>query len=192
MRVVFLGPPGAGKGTQAARFAAEHGIPHVSTGDMLRAARRAGTPIGLEAKRYMDAGKLVPDEVIAGVVRERLAADDCSDGYLLDGFPRTVPQAQLLEPLLAEQDSGLDHVVYFDVPEQELVDRLSQRVGPDGRRRADDDPEVVRNRLRVYEAETSPLVGWYEERGLLRRIDGVGAVEGVYERLRLATESSED
>lgn len=183
MRVVFLGPPGAGKGTQAERFAAEHGIPHISTGDMLRAARNAGTPIGLEAKRYMDAGQLVPDDVIAGVVRERLAEPDCDVGFLLDGFPRTVPQAHLLDTAGAE----LDHVLYFDVPTDELVERLSSRRGPDGRRRRDDEPEVVRERLVVYERETSPLIGLYEGRGLLRRIEGVGTVDEVYERLRACT-----
>ncbi|MFS8641200.1 MAG: nucleoside monophosphate kinase, partial [Symbiobacteriaceae bacterium] len=127
MRWIFLGPPGAGKGTQAARLAERAGVPQISTGDMLRAAVRAGTPLGLEAKRYMDAGQLVPDDVTIAIVRERLAQDDCRRGFLLDGFPRTVPQAEGLAGVLAELGVGLDGVLYFDVPDEVVVERLSGR-----------------------------------------------------------------
>jgi adenylate kinase len=177
--VVFLGPPGAGKGTQAVRFAAERGIPHVSTGDILRAAVAAETPLGLRAKAIIEGGDLVPDELVAGVVAERLREDDCAPGFVLDGFPRTVVQAQLLGEDLEARGLALDHVLALEVPVEELERRLIAR----GQGRADDTPEVIRNRMEVYAASTAPLVQFYEERGLLRRVDGTGDVDTVAGRL---------
>ena len=173
MNVVFLGPPGAGKGTQADRFSLEQGIPHISTGDMLRAAVTAGTEVGLAAKEYMDSGGLVPDEVMAGVLSERLADGDCTRGFLLDGFPRTVPQAELL----TARGIVLDHVAHFDVPADEIARRLT------GRGRADDIPATVQKRIATYERQTAPLIAYYEDRDLLRHVPGVGSVDEVYARL---------
>ena len=179
MQLVFLGPPGAGKGTQAIGVAEAQAVPHISTGDILRAAVAAGTELGLEAKRYMDGGKLVPDEVIAGVVSVRLREADCAPGFVLDGFPRTLPQAEILAGKLEEMGRGLDHVVLLEVPTPELERRLLARGGG----RSDDNPEVIRSRLEVYENETRPRVGFYEERNLLRHIDGVGDVEQIRSRI---------
>jgi len=176
MKVVFLGPPGAGKGTQAERFAAARGIPHISTGAMLRDAVAAGTELGRKAQEFMESGALVPDEVMAGVVSERLAAADCAAGFLLDGFPRTLPQAELL----AGRGVGLDHVVLFDVPAAEVERRLM------GRGRSDDTPETVRTRIETYTRQTEPLVAHYRGRGVLRAVDGVGSVDEVYGRLEEA------
>lgn len=173
MNVVFLGPPGAGKGTQAERFASERGIPHISTGAILRAAVAAETALGLQAKTYMSSGRLVPDELMAGVVSERLAEPDCASGFLLDGFPRTVPQAELL----AQRGVGLDHVILIDVPTEEVVQRLM------GRGRSDDTPETVRTRIDTYARQTEPLIAYYEERDALRRVDGTGSIDAVFERL---------
>jgi adenylate kinase len=176
-RVVFLGPPGAGKGTQAQRFAAGKGIPHLSTGDMLRKAAAEGTPVGLQAKPLLDAGKLVPDDVMWGVVAERLSRDDCRPGFLLDGFPRTVPQATTLFEKLAADKTPLTCAISIDVPEAELVKRMLARG------RADDTPETVRTRLSVYEKQTAPLKEWFRGRGLLREIDGAGTPDEVYGRV---------
>jgi adenylate kinase len=180
-RVVFLGPPGAGKGTQAQRFAASVGIPHLSTGDMLRKAMSEGTPIGLQAKPIVDSGKLIPDEMMWGVVAERLGAADCRAGFLLDGFPRTTAQATTLDAKLVADGTPLTCAVSLDVPEAELVKRMLARG------RADDTPETVRTRLQVYERQTAPLKDWFQSRGLLREIDGTGTPEQVYERLLVAT-----
>lgn len=173
MNVVFLGPPGAGKGTQAERFAADRSIPHISTGAILRQAVADGTELGRKADEFMRSGALVPDDLMAGVVSERLAADDCARGFLLDGFPRTVPQAELL----AGRGIRLDHVVLIDVPTDEVERRLM------GRGRSDDSPETVRNRIATYNRQTEPLIAYYLERSLLRRIDGTGTVDEVFTRL---------
>ena len=177
MRIIFIGPPGAGKGTQAERIIARYGLAHLSTGDMLRAARDAGTPIGLKANEYMSKGELVPDDVIIGVIAERLAKDDCSAGYLLDGFPRTVPQAEALDAMLAKMGVRLDTVVELAVPEEELFQRLA------GRGRADDNPEVIRQRLIAYRNQTAPLLDYYQKQSLLRPVDGLGTVDEIAGRV---------
>lgn len=199
-----------GKGTQAQRLATQEKIPQVSTGEILRDSVKRGTPLGLQAKGYMDAGKLVPDEVVIGLVREKLTSPECARGYILDGFPRTVAQAEALDRVFKETGTpGLDHVVSFDVPSEEIVRRLSGRRScpacqtvyhiehdppkQDGRcdkcggalvQRADDKPETVLARLQVFDQQTSPLVDYYEKRGLLRRVDATVAIDQVYERLR--------
>lgn len=177
MRLVLLGPPGAGKGTQAVRIAEAYGIPHISTGDIFRANARNGTPLGREAQSYMDRGALVPDDVVIRMVSDRLDQPDAQDGFLLDGFPRTVAQAEALDKILAQQDTGLDVVLRFDVPEDELLRRLLERAEIEGR--ADDSEDVIRERFSVYENETAPLVGYYRERGILRHADAVGTVDEV-------------
>ena len=189
MKLIFLGPPGAGKGTQAAGVSAHLKVPHISTGDMFRAAIKNETPTGLEAKRYMDAGQLVPDSVVIDMVRERLAMDDCANGYLLDGFPRTVEQAEALETICAP-----DAVVEIDVPDERLMVRLTGRrvctkcngtfhitkvadenvcpvCGGQMIQRDDDKPATIANRLEVYRKQTAPLIGYYQQLGKLRRPD---------------------
>jgi len=205
MNIVLLGAPGAGKGTQAARMVEEFALPHISTGDIFRKAVADGTPLGLEAKRYMDAGELVPDEVTIGIVKERLAQPDCETGFILDGFPRTVPQADALGTALASMGRALDAVVLVDVPSSALVARLTSRrqcracgriyntmgempaeadvcdsCGGEVYQRADDSVETVTNRLAVYEANTQPLIEYYRELGLLRTVDGDRDVDDVY------------
>ena len=198
MKLVFLGPPGAGKGTQASYVCEKLAIPHISTGDMLRSAIANGTPTGLQAKVFMDAGKLVPDEVLIAMVRERLSAADCANGYLLDGFPRTVAQAEALKGI-----SAPDYAVNVDVPDEKLLARLTGRrvcakcagtfhvsqlngatvcpvCGGELIHREDDKPETISNRLEVYHAQTQPLIGYYEGLGKLKRINGDAAPEVVY------------
>ncbi|MCS7306051.1 MAG: adenylate kinase [Thermoguttaceae bacterium] len=178
MRIVFIGPPGAGKGTQAALVVGRYGIAHLSTGDMLRAARDAQTEIGKLADQYMSAGQLVPDDVILKIVQERLRSDDCRRGYLLDGFPRTLAQAEALDQMLAQEGTPLDVVLELRVPEEELFQRLS------GRGRADDKPEVIRQRLVAYRQQTEPLLDYYQRRRLLQTIDGLGSVEEIFQRIQ--------
>jgi adenylate kinase len=173
LKVVLLGPPGAGKGTQAQRLAARLGVPAVSTGDMLREAVAAGSELGGRVAGIMAAGGLVDDVLMAEVVRDRLAKPDAREGYLLDGYPRTLPQAKTLEGILADSGQRLDAVVMVDVPEEELVRRALLRG------RADDSEEVIRERQRVYREKTAPLIGYYKERGLLREIDGHLSVDEV-------------
>jgi adenylate kinase len=177
---VLLGPPGAGKGTQATRIAARFGVPHVATGDIFRTNVKASTQLGLEAKAYMDRGDLVPDDVVIRMVSDRLASADCADGFLLDGFPRTVPQAIALESVLAHGQRPLDMVLRFVVDDDEVVTRLSSRRAAEGR--SDDAEEVVRHRLEEYHAKTEPLEFFYMERGLLRDVEAVGTVDEVTER----------
>ena len=182
MRVVLLGPPGAGKGTQAQIIAGELGVPAISTGDIFRANVSGQTELGQKAKAYMDAGDLVPDEITVAMVRGRLDEPDAKAGFLLDGFPRTVEQAERLRDSLAEQGHGLDRVLELVVDEEELVRRLSgRRMLVDGKmvQREDDKPETVRHRLEVHREQTAPLSGWYDEQGLLTRIDAIGAIEEV-------------
>ena len=197
--VILLGAPGAGKGTQAERIAAGYAVPHISTGEMLRAAVAAGTEMGLAAQRVMEAGALVPDEVVIGVVRDRLAQADAQQGFLLDGFPRTIEQAERLDAMLAEGGRSVTHVILIEVPEDELVERLAGRrmckgcgkgyhvvfdpprsedvcdvCGAELYQRSDDNEATVRNRLEVYRVQTEPLVGYYEGHGVLKTAHGGG------------------
>jgi adenylate kinase len=181
MRLVFLGPPGAGKGTQAKRVAARLGIPAISTGDIFRSNVAQGTTLGLLAKRYMDAGEYVPDEVTNDMVRDRLTQPDAAVGFLLDGYPRTTAQVDTLDRMLAERQTVLDAVVELTADAEEVVQRLLKRAEIEGR--ADDTEDVVRRRLEVYARETAPLVALYEAHGLIRRVDGMGPVDDVTDRL---------
>ena len=208
MRIILLGPPGAGKGTQAKLLIERLGIPQISTGDMLRAAVKAGTPLGEEAKAYMDRGGLVPDAVIIGLVRERLQVPDCSRGYILDGFPRTAAQAEALETTLKDLLLSLDHALCLEVPSEDLVSRIAGRrtcrncgamyhlrfspskragvcdaCGGETYQRDDDREETVRQRLLVYEEQTAPLIRFYDRRGLLRRIPGTGEIAEIFARM---------
>lgn len=194
MRVVLLGPPGAGKGTQAEIIAGQLGVPAISTGDIFRANVSGQTDLGKQAKVYMDAGDLVPDEITVAMVQDRLAEPDAKAGFLLDGFPRTISQAEQLRDSLAEFGQRLDRVLELAVDEEELVRRLSgRRMLVDGEwvQRDDDKPETVRHRLRVYGEQTAPLSGFYEQEGLLARIEAIGAVEEVTERAMAALRAAE-
>lgn len=182
MRLVLLGPPGSGKGTQAARLKVELGVPHISTGDMLRAAVAAGTPTGLKAKAVMDAGKLVSDDILLAMLEERLASDDVKSGFILDGYPRNLAQADALEHLLAKIGQPLDAVVKLDVPSEAIIDRVKIRFEKEHRK--DDNPEVVRDRLQVYANETAPVAEFFDRRGKLQVIDGVGELDEVTARVR--------
>lgn len=212
MVYILFGPPGSGKGTQAKTLQEDLKIPQLSTGDMLREAIRAGSELGVKAKGFMDAGDLVPDEVMVGLIEERLKQDDCSNGCLLDGFPRTVPQAEALESMLAATGKPISKVVSFQVDEEELVARLSGRVvcGDCGasfheqtrppkvagtcdycgstnlKKRADDKPEVVRNRLQAFAKQTAPVEEFYKGKALLAQINAMGEFDEVYSRLREA------
>jgi adenylate kinase len=183
VRLLLVGPPGAGKGTQAVRLAERLDVPHISSGDLFRANLQPGaeTPIGLEAKRYIDAGELVPDSVTIAMMRERLAEDDAGKGFLLDGFPRNLSQAESLDQLLADRGEDIDTVVEFQVPEEELVRRLL------GRGRTDDAEDVIRRRQQVYRDETAPLLDHYRDR--LVTINAVGAVEEITDRVSDALRS---
>lgn len=181
MRVVFMGPPGAGKGTQAALLAARLGIPHISTGDIFRANVAEGTELGKQAQQYMDAGEYVPDTVTNAMVRDRLTHDDCRPGFLLDGYPRTVEQVAELDAMLRSAGQQLDVVVELTVDIDEVVNRLVKRAQDQGR--SDDTEDVMRHRLEVYAEQTAPLIETYSERGLLVRVDGMGLIEDVTERL---------
>jgi len=209
LNLILLGPPGAGKGTQAERLRDEFELPHISTGDILRQAVADGTELGQTAKGYMDSGELVPDEVIIGVIIERLGEDDARDGFLLDGFPRTIGQADALADALGGLDRSLTAVLLIEVPDEEIVKRISgRRVNPESGRiyhvdydppreegvddvdgtpliqREDDKPETVRNRLAVYHEQTAPLVAYYDDQGLLHRFDGTAAPNEVAGHIR--------
>ena len=180
MRLVFLGPPGAGKGTQAKLLAEKRGLLHLSTGDMFRSAIARGTPTGLRAKSFMDKGQLVPDEVVDALVDERLKEKDSRGGFLLDGYPRNLTQAEALEGILAARGEKLDAVVYLDVPDEVLIERIVKRGEQSGGERADDTADVAKERLRVYHEHTSPLVDHYESASLLHRVDGTPGIEDVH------------
>ena len=181
MRLIFLGPPGSGKGTQTKLLAARMGVPAISTGDMLREAVRRETPLGRRAKSIMEAGELVPDDVVIGLIRERIALPDARGGFLLDGFPRTIEQAVALDRLLDGNGEALDAVINLLVPESTLVERMVGRAAVEGR--SDDRPETVRERLRVYRDKTAPLVEHYGARGIRVDVDGSGTIEEVSGRI---------
>lgn len=180
VRVILLGAPGSGKGTQAEKLTEHYGIAHISTGDLLRAEVASGSDLGLQAKAIMDAGDLVSDEIILMMVEQRLTHDDCAKGFLLDGFPRTIVQAEGLAGLLDNLNQPLDAVVHLQVPFEEITQRML------GRGRADDTEEAIKNRLSVFEAQTRPLVEFYEQKGLLKSVDGLGDVADVEQRVASA------
>lgn len=183
MIVILLGPPGAGKGTQAAHIVDKYGVPQLSTGDMLRAAVAAGTPVGQKAKAVMDAGKLVSDEIVGAIVEERIEADDCAGGFLLDGFPRTLVQAEMLDVMLEKKGRPLDAVIELRVDEAALIERLRKRIAETRARgeepRKDDTEETFKKRLEVYRDQTAPLIPYYEKQGKLKVVDGMGSVAAV-------------
>jgi adenylate kinase len=208
MNLVLLGPPGAGKGTQAKMMIDHYGIPQISTGDILRAALKERTTLGLKAKEYMDKGLLVPDEVVIDIIKDRLKEADCRNGYILDGFPRTVAQAQALDKVLTGMNSGIDHVISIEVDKGELIKRLTGRrtCRQCGRgyhaifdpplnkdrcdkcqgelyQRDDDNEDTVRNRLEVYDSQTFPLIQYYKEKDLVRSIDGQGGIQQIFDRI---------
>lgn len=208
MRIIFLGPPGAGKGTQAKILIERYGIPQISTGDILRAAVKEGTPMGKKAKEYMDAGKLVPDEVVIGIMQDRLKEPDCAKGFILDGFPRTVAQAEALENMLKEMNMPIDKVLALDVPDEVLLERLTGRrtckscgqmyhikfdppktvnncdkCGGELFQRDDDKEETIKNRLSVYHAQTAPLLDFYGKKGMVVKIDGTKAPDEIFKSL---------
>jgi adenylate kinase len=209
VNLILLGPPGVGKGTQAKRLTEEHRVPQISTGDMLRAAIKAGTRLGMEAKGFMDRGALVPDSVVLGLVEERIQAPDAQSGFMLDGFPRTVGQADALGAMLQKQGKNIDHVVCLTASSDELVRRLSGRrtcnkcsapfhvefkqpkkqgvcdaCGGELYQRDDDKEEAIRARLVTYDTQTKPLIDYYKAKGLLRPVDGLGSMEDVYARIQ--------
>lgn len=208
MNLVLLGPPGAGKGTQAKMMIDHYRIPQISTGDILRAALKERTPLGLKAKEFMDKGLLVPDEVVIDIIKDRLKEADCRNGYILDGFPRTVAQAQALDKVLADMNSGIDHVISIEVDKGELIKRLTGRrtCRQCGRgyhaifdpplnkdlcdkcqgelyQRDDDNEDTVRNRLEVYDSQTFPLIQFYKEKDLVRSINGQGGIQQIFDRI---------
>jgi adenylate kinase len=208
MNLILLGPPGAGKGTQAQMIVERYRIPQISTGDILRAAVKDGTALGKEAKTFMDKGGLVPDEVVIGIIDERLRASDCNGGFILDGFPRTTPQAEALQSILAKIGKGIDHVINIEVESEELVRRLTgrrtckncggmfhllfrppkqegvcDRCGGPLYQREDDREETIRTRLMEYERQTAPLIQYYQNQRLLRSIQGVGGQNQIFEQI---------
>ena len=209
MKIVMLGAPGAGKGTQAKMIAEEYGIPHVSTGDIFRANIKNGTQLGMEAKQYMDKGLLVPDELTVKILLDRVAQDDCKNGYVLDGFPRTIPQAEVLDKALVELGDGIDYVINVDVPDENIVKRMGGRraclscgatyhiehippktegicdvCGQELVLRDDDKPETVQNRLNVYHEQTQPLIDFYQAKGVLKTVDGTKDMKEVFAAIK--------
>lgn len=184
MRLVLMGPPGAGKGTQATVVARQCGIPHISTGDIFRANVAQGTALGKEAQRFMDAGEYVPDGVTNGMVRDRLAQDDCRPGFLLDGYPRTIEQVNELDAMLRTTNHVLNYVIALVVNREEVVARLVKRAADQGR--SDDSEDVIRRRLDVYDEATAPLIAAYADRGILIEVDGMGSIGDVTTRITTA------
>ena len=205
MKIIMLGAPGAGKGTQAKMIAEKYSVPHVSTGDIFRANIKNGTELGKEAKKYMDQGLLVPDELTVKILLDRVAQDDCKNGYVLDGFPRTIPQAQVLDKALSELDDAIDYAINVDVPDENIIRRMGGRracltcgatyhvehippkkegicdaCGSELVLRDDDKPETVKNRLDVYHKQTQPLIDFYEAKGILKSVDGTVPMEDVF------------
>jgi adenylate kinase len=182
MYVMILGAPGSGKGTQGKLLAEHLGVPQVSTGDLLRAAVKQGTPLGLKAKGYMDQGLLVPDDVIFGLIQEILDSPPAAKGVLMDGFPRTIPQAEAVDRMLKAKKAQVDRVLLLEVDEEELVQRLLARAAKEGR--SDDNMESIRQRLQVFHAQTAPLIAFYTTRGIVRRVPGMGTVEEIAGRMQ--------
>ncbi len=208
MNLILLGAPGAGKGTQAKKIVEKYGIPHIATGDILREAVAKGTELGKKAKEYMDRGELVPDEIVIGIVKERLQQPDCEKGFLLDGFPRTLKQAEALDEMLKELGKKIDAVIYIDVPEEEVVKRIVNRrtcrncgavyhliyappkepnkcdkCGGELYQRDDDKEETVRQRFKVYMENTAPLIEYYEKKGILYKVDGTKSIDEVFQQI---------
>ncbi len=208
MNLILLGPPGAGKGTQAQRMVERYHIPQISTGDILRAAVKESTPLGMKAKGFMDQGQLVPDEIVIGIIEERLKANDCDPGFILDGFPRTIPQAEALQPILSKIGKKIDHVINIEVDPEELVRRLTgrrtckkcgamfhllfqspkkegicDRCGGTLYQRADDKEETIRTRLKEYGKQTSPLIQYYRSKKTLRSVQGVGGPDQIFDQI---------
>ncbi len=208
MKIIMLGAPGAGKGTQAKMIAEKYGVPHISTGDIFRANIKNGTELGKEAKGYMDKGLLVPDELTVRLLLDRVAQEDCVNGYVLDGFPRTIPQAEVLDEKLTELGEKVDYAVNVDVPDENIINRMSGRraclncgatyhivsippkkegicdvCGSELVLRDDDQPETVKNRLKVYHEQTQPLIDYYEKKGVLRTVDGTLPMEEVFDAI---------
>lgn len=208
MKIIMLGAPGAGKGTQAKMIAEKYGIPHISTGDIFRANIRNATELGMEAKKYMDEGKLVPDELTVKILLDRVAQDDCKNGYVLDGFPRTIPQAEVLMAALEKMNDAVDFAIDVNVPDENIVNRMSGRracltcgatyhivhippkqegicdkCGSALVLRDDDKPETVLNRLKVYHDQTQPLIDYYTEKGILKTVDGTKDMQEVFEQI---------
>ena len=182
MRIVLMGAPGSGKGTQAALIVKELGLPHISTGDLLRAAVAAGTDLGQQAKAVMDRGELVSDDIVLGLLEERLAQGDAANGFILDGFPRNIAQAEALDALLDRLGQPVDEALQIDIDEDQVVQRIAKRAELEGR--SDDTEETVRNRLNVYAEQTAPVVDYYARRGVLSRVLGDGTIEEVFQRIK--------
>ncbi len=176
-RLIFVGPPGAGKGTQATRLVEKYNIPHLSTGDMLRAAIAAETPLGMKVEGIMATGGLVSDDIMVDLIRERLTQEDCAQGFILDGFPRTVAQAEALDAMLESENCGIDAVIYFEVDDAALFDRVAKRALDSGR--ADDSAEVLKSRLAAYRQNTAPLLPYYKGKNLLKQVDGMADIGTV-------------
>ncbi len=209
MKIIMLGAPGAGKGTQAKKIAAQYNIPHISTGDIFRANIKEQTPLGMEAKAYMDKGELVPDELTVKILLDRVAKDDCKNGYVLDGYPRTIPQAEVLDKAVSELSESIDFAINVNVPDENIIHRMGGRraclkcgatyhveymppktadvcdnCGAALVIRDDDKPETVKNRLSVYHEQTAPLIDYYSKKGILKEVDGTMEVEQVFEAIK--------
>ena len=185
MNIILLGPPGAGKGTQAQVLVEEHGLVQLSTGDMLRAAVASDSELGQEAKAVMEAGKLMPDEIMVQIISDRISEQDCASGFILDGFPRTTAQAEALDKMLEEKELPLDHVIEISVDDAILIDRINARVAqtPEAERRDDDNAETLKHRLAVYHEQTAPILPYYEGRGMLKKVDGMKSIEQVSKQI---------
>lgn len=190
MRIVLLGAPGSGKGTQAALMVEELGLPHISSGDLLRAAVKAGSELGQQAKEVIDRGELVSDELMLGLIEERLGQDDLEKGFILDGYPRNLSQAKALDEVLERLEQPLDDALQIDVDIDLVVDRIAERAAKEGR--SDDTEETVRNRMKVYADQTEPVIDYYAQRGLLSRVLGVGSIEEVFQRIKGVLEIRSD